>query len=73
MTTKDTALALRLIEGELGDIPEAGREAVADRVLGALYGRFMFLPRPTATEDAQARAELAALEIPGLFSKGAAS
>ncbi len=66
MSEAETERALKLIEGELGDIPEAAREAVADRVLGALYGRFMFLPRPTAAEETQTRRDLAALDIPGL-------
>lgn len=67
MSESDTATALALIQAELSHVPDAAREAVADRVLGALYGRFMFLPRPTATEDAPSRAEMDAL-VPGLFT-----
>ena len=66
MSESDTKTALRLIEVELAEVPEPAREAVADRVLGALYGRFMFLPRPTAHEEATTRAELRAFDIPGL-------
>jgi hypothetical protein len=72
MTADGTALAHALIEGELDRIPESDRGKVADQVLGALTSRFMFIPHPTAAENAAARADLDSL-LPGLFSKGASS
>jgi hypothetical protein len=67
MTADGTALAHALIEGELGRVPESDRGKVADQVLGALTSRFYFIPIPTAQEEAATRADLAAMDIPGLF------
>lgn len=46
MSGADVATALALIEAELQHVPESAREAVADRVLGALTGQFYLFPRP---------------------------
>jgi hypothetical protein len=72
MTAPAIAEALGLIETELAGIPESAREAVADRVLGALTGRFMLIPRPSESEEATTRAALEALGVPGLSGRGAA-
>lgn len=65
MTAADTAKAHALIEAELGRIPESDRGKVADQVLGALTGRFYFIPIPLVEDAAPARADLADAAIPG--------
>lgn len=72
MNDPGTKLALRLIQGELDRLPEADREKVADQVLGALHGHFVFLPRLTETEEAATRATVDSL-LPGIFTRGAPS
>lgn len=64
MTAADTARAHELIEDELGRIPEADRGEVASQVLGALTGRFYFIPIPIV-DEAPARVDLAEIDIPG--------
>jgi len=71
MNSNETARALKVIQGELGRIPAADREKVADQILGALCGEFLIAPWPKDEDEAAARAGLVAMEIPGLFQSTA--
>lgn len=70
MTALDTARAIALIDAELkrAGVPGPAREDLAPSILGALTGRFAFIPNVadlTADEEAQTRLDLAAIDIPG--------
>lgn len=72
MTAPNRAVAQALITAELGRLPEADRERVADQILGALESVFMFLPHTVVEREQETRAELDAL-APELFRRGGAS
>jgi len=52
---------------------EDAADAVATELAGAITSRYMVISLPTETEEAQTRAALAALDVPGLFVGGGRS
>jgi hypothetical protein len=66
MMPPDTARALKLINDELPRVLDRwDREKVADQILGALQSHFLVIPLPTVAEEAETRADLATIDIPG--------
>lgn len=70
MTAIDVQHAVAIIDDTLeqAGVPAAVREDLSPSVLGALHGRFMLIPIPTAADEAETRADLAAFDIPGLLN-----
>ncbi len=56
----------KLLSPHLGRNEDAA-DKVATEIVGDLQSRFLLIARPTEAEEAAARADLAALNIPGLF------
>lgn len=74
MTAESRARAQALITAELGRLPQADREKMADQILGALESVYMFLPHTVVEQEQETRAQLDAMWIPGLFpARGASS
>ncbi len=68
MTAEVTGSLIDDVARELRTLmSEDAADAVATSIVGQLQSRYLICPLPTAAEDAAARLDLAALEIPGLF------
>lgn len=67
MTAEVTGSLIDDVARELRSLmSEEAADAVATNIVGQLQSRYLICPLPTEAEDAAARADLAAFDIPGL-------